>query len=332
VTGCLALLSSVLVAIVSWRLVETPVRHRAVLKTRSVLVGSALAGAVALCLVGVTLRFDGFRWRYTTEFLAIAEVPYGGHGRGAVGSDRVGWKLPVIGDPSAAQTKPRFLLLGDSYAKCMSAVCDDVARECGVKGYDAGLGGTPPLLNTWSGTETRAKSKAFHDFVFEFARQEEVRWLILVAGWDIHAHGMSQLKDGEGGSSFDAFKRGFEATLERAESLGMKVAVVLQPPYQGTGVPARVARNVVRGNSGMIYGISRARHAEYQALAHQFFLTLGDRIKIVDASDYIFAEDGMSIIGRDGIPFYSDGHPSREGTRVFFQAPLRKLFSEIAAQ
>ncbi|HEY3967320.1 MAG TPA: acyltransferase family protein [Planctomycetaceae bacterium] len=329
--GCAALLSTALVAVVSWRFIEIPIRKRTFAKRDSVLVGSALAGMLAVCLFCNALRSDGFRWRYSREFLDIVEVPYAGDGRGAVSTQRNGWELPVIGNKSTESGKPRFVLWGDSYAKCISIQCDEVARDYGVQGYDAGLGGTPPLLHAWTGTENREKAESFNEFVLEFSAQERIKWLILFAGWDIHINGISHLRDGKAGSCFDVFERSFEATIARAESHGMKVAVILQPPYQRESVPPVVARDVLRGSSGAIYGVSQARHAEYRAKSVHFFSTFGDRIKLVDASDDCFGENGMTVIGRDGIPYYSDaGHPSRAGVRVFFDVPLRKLFSEIA--
>ena len=159
-----------------------------------------------------------------------------------------------------------------------------------------------------------------------------MEWLILFAGWDIHADGLSHLRNSKTEDCFEALKQGFEATLSFAASHDIKVAVILQPPYQWEHVPSKVAREVLNGSASVSYGITRARHVEYQAKARNYFLSLGKQIKVVHADEFCFGSNALSIIGRDGTPFYSDaGHPSSEGVRAFFEVPLQKLFTELAA-
>ena len=327
-----ALVLSMFLAILSWRLIETPFRRRAVLGDKRLLVGTALAGIVSICIVSAYIRVDGVRRRYEADFLDIVEVPYAGRNHGAVGDRQIGWSLPVIGDETADDSVPDFVLWGDSFAKCLSSSCADAARRVGVKGYDAGLGGTPPLLGAWTGTENEAKSNSFNKFVANFAESKKVEWLILFAGWDIHADGLSHLRNSKTEDCFEALKQGFEATLSFAASHDIKVAVILQPPYQWEHVPSKVAREVLNGSASVSYGITRARHVEYQAKARNYFLSLGKQIKVVHADEFCFGSNDLSIIGRDGTPFYSDaGHPSSEGVRAFFEVPLQKLFTELAA-
>lgn len=330
--ACAALAVATLLAWISWRFVETPFRTRRILPRSQGLLAVAGGSLAALVMAGTGVAVDGIRGRYSESFLAIVSVPYAGTTFGATGSLEQGWTFPQIGDRAAFDSKrPTFLLWGDSYAKCVSSLCNDIAASHHVWGYDAGRGGTPPLLDAWTGTEG-PEAVAFNDFAISFAERNQIPWLILIAGWDIHASGMSKLTDHQGGAPSTVFQRSFERMLQRAENKGIHVAVVLQIPYQRDNVPSRVAREALAGHSGETYGIDRSEHERFCHKAKEHFHSLGNRITVIDPSDACFARSGLSVIGRNGTPYYSDaGHPSREGVIQFYDAALKQLFAAIVS-
>ncbi|WP_339908597.1 acyltransferase family protein [Symmachiella dynata] len=326
-----ALCSSVVLGFFSWRCVETPIRQKKLFASTYITIGTAVSFLAVICLSGVVIQSSGLRSRFSGEFLAVVEIPYAGHDAGAKGSVDEGWTLPVIGEVDGDASTPKFVLWGDSFSKCLSSLVDEVAAEHGISGYDAGLGGTPPLIGSWTGTENSRKANAFNDFVLKTCNASSVDWIILFAAWDIHANGMSHLRDEKSGNSFEAFKRGFEHTLSEAEKSEITVVVILQHPYQRKNVPSKVARQVLSGRTGNVYGVSRSDHLTYQEKTRGYFASLGDRIVLVDADKYCFdSVNDLSLIGRDHVPYYSDGgHPSREGVRVFFKELISDIFAEI---
>jgi peptidoglycan/LPS O-acetylase OafA/YrhL len=328
--GVAALGLSFACAWLSWRFVETPFRTQAWLKPpKQILVAVAFV-IVAISLIGVCVSIDGASWRFPSSVLKVINIPYAGKSAGVSGSKASGWVIPQIGYQSGTSLHPTFVLWGDSHAKCISVLCDEIARRHRITGFDAGKGGTPPLLGAWPAGES-SEAADFNEFVFDFAIRHKIKWLILVAAWDVHADGMSHLRDQEGVESFAVLKRSFERTLARAEKEKMEVAVLLQSPYQRTDVPSRVARDILNGSDKMSYGVSRAVHEDFQRRSRRYFESLGRRIVLLDAGDAYFDAEGRSIIGARGQPFYSDsGHLSREGVRVFINDVLNRLFSDIA--
>lgn len=328
ISSILALLTTFALSILSWRFIETPIRNKEYFLLPRNVVTATITMLVINVALGIVIQMSGIRSRFSEEFLAIVETPYAGHEYGAKGNISEGWTLPVIGDRRAVG-KPRFTLWGDSYAKCVSGTIHELALKYHIKGLDAGLGGVPPLLDTWTGTENFEKANSFNRYVVEQSRKEGVHWLIMFAAWDIHVDGMSKLRDQYGGSSFDAFKRGFEKTVAEAEKSGIKIAVLMQPPYQAEHVPKQIARMQMGGHDGMFHGVSITEHRVFQERSRQFFESFGNRIVLLNAEASCFdQETGLSIIGKNISPYYSDsGHPSRDGAEVFLRPTLELFFS-----
>jgi peptidoglycan/LPS O-acetylase OafA/YrhL len=323
-----AIAASSLLAVGSWKWVETPFRRGAILGSPRQSLAAAGGAAVAVLVASALVSRDGVPSRYSKEVLQIVQIPYAGRDSGATGTKETGWNLPNLGT-KAQYGHPLFVLWGDSHAKCLGPLCDRLAQEQGIAGIDAGKGGTPPLLGAWSTREPREEATSFNEYVLEEAARKGIRWLILVAAWDLHIVG-SHLRNENGLTGDRCVEQSFFRTLEAAERQGMRVAVLLQPPYQDAAVPPRVARDFVSGKM-VSRGIDIEKHHAYQARSRQFFESLRERVVIVEAGDGWFDQTGKSVTGVDGVPYYSDGnHLSNEGVNHFYSEPLRAFFGMIA--
>ncbi len=323
--GLGALFFSFTIACLSWKFIEVPIRKGHFLTRKANLIGTTTAAMGILIFSGWMIRQDGFKWRFREKVLNVISTPYAGLNHGATGNRKSGWILPKIGEP---QSSPSFLLWGDSFAKCISELCDTVAKKHGHSGFDAGKGGTPPIPGTWTKTEPSLESQEYNEYVLNYAVHHQIKHLILFAAWDLHTRGLSFLRDRYTTEPFEAFKNGFHRLLAKAEAHQIQITVILQPPYQHVDVPTVLGRHIVNGSSNVCYGIHKEDHDTFQLQSRQFFESLKSRIEIINPLETYFAENDRSIIGKADRPFYSDrGHPSVEGAQYFLEDALATLFA-----
>ena len=325
----LAIIAASMFAITSWVIVERPFRKGTRLSRPRT--ASAFAMVVALVVVSFSgiIRLDsGSRYRFSDDYLAIVDMPYAGKDWGADGDVNGGFVLREIGEQSPSNPI-QFILWGDSYSKCLSGLIGDVARRHNVKGLDAGLGGTPPLLGAWTGTENQTKATTLHDEVVKILDANDIQWVILFAAWDIHIDGMSKLRSAGSADSKTAFVNGLGNTVRMLEQKNVRILVVIQPPYQWQDVPSKVARSWMAGNSGKVLGVSEVEHRSYQQKSQELFRSFGDRIELLDVSSECFdLESGHTVLGNGLITFYSDaGHPSKDGVEFFYRDAIEDFFA-----
>lgn len=140
--------SSILLAVLSWKFVEQPARrgYRKLPRPRLF-----VATGVCIALVALTgwTAYDtkGFPWRVPADVQLLAsKSAHQGPGRdcGSVFQDkRTIEDLCVRG---AAAKEPHFVILGDSHANAVSAAIFEAAAEAGKAGYQISDNGYRPVL------------------------------------------------------------------------------------------------------------------------------------------------------------------------------------------
>ena len=325
----LAIVSAFIFSAISWGFIERPFRQGSrISRPRNTFTFAILTATVLLSLSGLALLDSGGRYRFSDSYLAIINTPYAGKDWGATGNVNDGFTLEAIGDRSPS-TAIKFILWGDSYGKCLAGLIDELAKRHYVKGLDAGLGGTPPLLHAWTGTENQAKATTSQQEVISSLSANQIEWVILFAAWDIHINGMSKLRSEDSTESYTAFVNGFENTVRILEQKNVKILLVLQPPYQWQDMPSKVARSFMAGNTSMVFGVDQDRHRSYQQNSLDLFRSFENRIELIDVDSRCFdSASGHSIVGNGPVPFYSDaGHPSKDGIDFFYRAAMEEFFA-----
>jgi peptidoglycan/LPS O-acetylase OafA/YrhL len=256
--------ASFLLALLSWRFVETPIRNRAVFADRRSLflvAGGAMFVFIAAS-VGVLIA-NGLPQRYPRPIQALlaGDKDFEPNRRHCLTPtlERVAdAELCVMGRRHAGN--PDFLVWGDSHADAFLPVIDQVARAHGRYGYMAAWTSCPPLF----GVQVLGKHHLLCDrdaeAVEALLRTRHISTVILIARWAVYSEGRLMrpessadlyLSDGKGNVSLarnrGVFAGAFDATIARLIAAHRQVIVLGPVPEVDYIVPDTLAALRYRG-------------------------------------------------------------------------------------
>jgi peptidoglycan/LPS O-acetylase OafA/YrhL len=238
---------SVVAAILSRALVEQPfLRQRPRLGSRPAIFAAALAGSLALGVIGLTFSTTGgLPGRFSADVRALASDADDYWPR----RKECDFRICRIGADSA---RPRFLLWGDSHAGAIAPVFDRIAMERGLSGRIAFASACAPLL----GFErydllAPGRCKQRNAAVIAYVDTAHIKTVFLHARWAIYAEG--QRNESEAGRpvlltpdhdpshNYEEFATELRSTIERLRSLGVNVIIIASVPEVGLDVPTSMA-------------------------------------------------------------------------------------------
>jgi peptidoglycan/LPS O-acetylase OafA/YrhL len=286
-----------ILSVLSWLIVETPVRKRRVLATRRALFLAA-AASMAIFLAGAEFvrRERGYPSRLGAKALKYAEARNQKSFRSELDLDSVKrGDLPKLG----AQDGPvKCVLWGDSHAMAMASVIDALYREKGYRGYTATHSGTVPLLNfvsrgRWALGED---SVEFAKGVIKFAAEHNAESVILTSHWSLHA-------------SKPGFEDAVNQTIHALKAAGLKVVIVRDVPFQSADVPWQLAKASQLGRDVRSVGVPLELHRKNNQNADRVFARLAASDAIVlDPTPYFVDENGLCRAEYNDEAMYFDVH------------------------
>jgi peptidoglycan/LPS O-acetylase OafA/YrhL len=303
-----------IVAIISWKWVETPIRTRLVLKSDRSFLWSALIVNIAILGAGVALwktgglperyppevRARGGEWLFDSEILtrcantALDKIAAG--------------ELCSFGPQDS--NSPRALVWGDSHTMALLPAYEQLAVAHHLRLYFAVRSTCRPLLDLTSGTTNdpaRAGCAQFNAAVAQAVLRLDPRLLILNAHWvDAEAD----------------FSRGLRATLRTTAARDRSVCVVLDVPTFKYDVPTALGVARQRGISEDFLKLTRAEAlAQYRGpendvrtLARQGVLHFVDPKELLCGGDSCKFESGGNLL------YWDTDHLSWAGAK--FVAPV----------
>ncbi|MBA2293026.1 MAG: acyltransferase [Gemmatimonadales bacterium] len=181
---------STLLAYLSWKLIEVPVRHGAWSSRRLVYAGAGIGSVTLIAIGAVGSLMDGFPARF--ELPASVVASFDSSSPADVCFGKPFWEPDAkwtcaLGD---VNLKPSVLVVGDSHARALFPAFDVALRQVGVGGTFAAASACPPLLDVtvfqnrfpWEG-DCRDRNRA----VWEHARGAQIRLVFLVARWPLYS-------------------------------------------------------------------------------------------------------------------------------------------------
>lgn len=319
----LALLALALaMAVVSWKVVETPFRKGRLLKNRKRIFAFAFVLTAAFCLAGLAIyRTGGFPSRVSPEVRRVdgprrelSRLPNVTLEQARHGD----WVELGIGGPE----RPIGLLLwGDSHAAALIPVFDVLCQERGIRGNAAVHYLTPPTLgpaaeNGADRDETPAA--AFNSAVLEFARGRKIRDVVLAAHWDRYLAA-------DGGSA--KLESGLRSTIQRLREDGSRIWIVMQMPEQRFDVP-RAMGGVLRLERDLDR-IGVPLRAQENAAAEQrriFERLRQPGVEVLDPAPCFVNPYGLCAAVADGEAIYGDkSHLTARGA-LMLKPLLERIF------
>ena len=330
------LLVSFVLASLSLRFVEDPIRRRTLLSSRTsiftfCLVCLALPAAFGLA----AYRSGGFSGRVPRDVLLIANANDLTDEQAACGAGkicRVGVRENV---------EPTFLVWGDSHATALLQVIDETAREQGLGGLTAVKGGCPPVFDATLPRYGRACTER-NNAVRELLDRSEFEAVILVGLWSGYL-GEAPIASGGGVpdnqlSTGEVFARQLRLTVARLAAHGTRVYLVDEPPYPVAFRPARLAfamwrksdspqLNLIEGTVGLSVRDYRDRTRRSRALFEELIADVP--IQVVSQEPFLCVDDFCPAVSEGRSIFRDNTHLNNHGATKLAGA-MRPIFRDIA--
>jgi len=319
----LLLLGSVLIAVVSWRFVETPIRKRRVLKTPMNMLMFSCVATVVLGLAGIgTYAMQGLPSRISAEALAYANGAEDFVYRPQLGLKEVLNEDFIELGPSDKQSPIDLLVWGDSHAVAVLPGLELLCNDYCVRGLAVQHSATAPLV----GYEDRnpdalqESNIAFKEAVVAFIRQKRVKHVILAACWSYHV---------KSDNGTERLHGSLLATVSALREAGAKVWILREVPIPRFNVPEVLAQAALRGRRPQEVGFPLERHRMASDKQDPIFAGVAAKfpgVHVLDPTDLFVDDKGWCHVSQNGSSLYIDnmGHLSVAGAKM-----LRPLFEPI---
>ncbi|MFB1489924.1 MULTISPECIES: acyltransferase family protein [unclassified Thiocapsa] len=314
----------VVCAVLSWQVIERPVRERRVLKTqRSVFVfalfcmaATLVAGLVINLERGIESRFDGMQLRIVqgmTDRIGGARNPCMALSPAQIADGA----FCVLGD-TASRFAPDALVWGDSHAEALAPGIGEVAARAGRAVFFAGAQGCPIGSHlrdvSWLERDCAAFDRAMLD---SLRRRPEISQVILVSRWvplrvpEPAGEGSSAGVNGLGAAD------SLGEVVRALTAAGKRVWLVGPVPDVGTLVP----RALYLQSLGFARDVeTRPSEASFYDAQERTLAVLGELARQPGVSLVLpherFCSDGWCEVIRDGYPLYfDDNHLTTVGAK-----------------
>ena len=318
------LLTSFFLAVLSWRFVETPFRSSEFwtrLSGRSILTGAVFSTALILMVAVWTVRAGGFPERIPPNVLAIIEDSSRPDDLKSMDRDASACEadaLPLIGKLNPQQPIA-FVLWGDSHARAVAKLCDEMAQEVGIQGAVATKSGTAPLLVARH-PQGSQEAMEWNDAVFRYLLRHKVPNVLIVGRWTTVAKVDSA-----------KFSKALGNTARLLADQGMQAWFLMQIPEQPEN-PQRGLALAAWSGSRIPEGISREQFETHHRQAIRAFTVITPK-ELIDPIPYCFDVNGRSRLGSSNHSYYrDDDHLSDFGARELLQPVLQPLFTRFAGE
>lgn len=311
----------VVLAWLSWRLVERPFREKRLFAGRKpVLVGAAL------CMLVVAMAGQAVRW--------ADGVPQRLNGQASQYAQARDWQRgqvdcllqPDSPDLSAmcrfgthAAVPPLQLVWGDSHAAALMPAFKEDADRYGIPVWLTSLSGCVPV----SGFESRPQCQTFNRQTLTLIEQQKVRDVVLAARWSLYLYGEEDgdqehmtYRNESRAAAEQHLADNLRATVAQLRTAGANVWLFKEVPLQRQGTIARLSSLAMVGRSAQEVGRPIADHRQRQHFIDALFADLAasdPHVRVLDPAP-LLCTDGLCRAAMGGYSQYKDeNHLSDQG-------------------
>lgn len=340
------LTATLLLALISYRLLEMPIRAAALLPARRRVFGVAAGCLLSLGLAGIIgVNAHGFPSRLSGAALRYAE--------GA--SDRWPWNqcMPPVQSLSrdtvcrvgiVKDAAPSFLVWGDSHAAALAPAVDARAKTLGLTGWLIGYSRCPALFGAAPMQHVAGDHACVEiaEKTYALIRDNHIQHVLLVSRWDSYASGwerggtettqdltIAYTVDGKRLKGAPAFRSAVDDTLIRLRQVLDDVWVLKQVPPQLIDVPSGLAKAVYFDRDATAL---RRPYAEVEArrrTADEVFDALAPALgaSVIDPAELFCPNMTPCLIAEAGRSLYADGNHLSVFGALWSQRMLDPFFS-----
>jgi peptidoglycan/LPS O-acetylase OafA/YrhL len=307
------------VAVISWLIIENPIRRRVVFSSARTFVLAALAGSVLVSAMGAWFWLGkGLPWRFGRDIQVLAHLddqPREAEQCMSLPLTRVAaGELCRIGPEHTGVRKA--VLWGDSHALVLLPAFEWLAQSNDVQIYFAGRTSCKPLLgaaDSVGGTTKQEDCAAFNNAMAAAVQRIHPEVTILTAFWNIESARVAE--DPSALTLTREPEWNWNTTIGPLRAVGSAVCVVLDVPYLPYGMPYALAMARRRGLDTSFIYVNRsdvvARYTGVEASVRA--LESVNALRVVDPKDAL-CPGVRCEIEWDGRSLYRDSnHLSRVG-------------------
>lgn len=324
-----AIAASLVLAVLSWRFVETPFRSPARVSRRTIFLAAAASGGAMLALSAGLWVSRGLPQRLDATSRAIAEARYDRNPRRDECMEQRPGHFCRIGKEGAA---PDFLFWGDSHADSLQPGVELAAQQAGTAGYIAARRSCAPLIGIVQ--DEPGCTDSTQGTVDWLAEHPEIRTVILIARWPYWRSG-SYYRDEPGPphairaatatqAEMDRtalFDSAVRATIEALTRMGRRVVVLGDTPEIGWDVPTRLFAAHRFGTAAPAPPTATDAEAR-QASAAQSFRATGVRyLSLLPA----FCAGTCRVMDGNAPLYVDDDHLSAAGARAVIAPVIQPI-------
>jgi len=314
-------LLTLVLAWLSWRLVELPFREKRLFAGRKSVLYAGLATLLIIGMAGQWVRTsDGVPARVSGQALQYAQARDWQRGQMGCLLQRDSQDMSKVcrfgGDD---QTPPVQLVWGDSHAAALKPAIEADAERYGIPVWLASLSGCLPIL----GHETRQQCQDFNQATLQSIREHNIHDVVLAARWSLYLYGEEDgdmqhvlYRDDSRSVAEQAFARDLSAMVHRLWETGVRVWIFKEVPLQRQGTVARLSSLAMLGRSAERLGRPLAEHLARQKFLNALFTQLSQQdpqVRTLDPAP-LMCPDGICRAEFDGYSQYMDeNHLSDKG-------------------
>ena len=316
-TGCLA--AAFILAVLSWKFIETPVRRKIIFPTTRQAYLAAFSGLALFGLTGLVMNFtNGLPSR-----LDPAVVQY------AAGVEDTNPHRKECDKPKAARfekntlcqtnpdsgEKPSFILWGDSFADAMAPAFYDLSEKYGKNGFVITAHGCMPSIDGEKRSEHEFDCKGHNAHVLELIEKNDIRNIFMISNW---TENISRNKNAD----FKLIQTLIYNSIETLRQQGRHVYVMLDVPYAPFDPSRYLAFRKLYNREYLPSDFSSESYfAERERKLRPLIAQLDKKaVTIIDPAPMV-CDNGRCIIEKDGISlYYNEGHFSKQG--ALYMSPL----------
>lgn len=315
----------------SWRYIERPCRNKGAVATRSfilsiIAIWSVIAGAGLILTVK-----DGFPQRLGYPPGLISSFARDDSEGRCIDNPQAhvkdnDWHC-VLGDRQRKSID--FILAGDSHAYSALPAFRDFAGRRGMKGIAATDSGCPPLLGIepLRGDQGETNCKALNDRIYNFAKENGVKTIVLSARWDYYHTGSQLIKDSAAVKTPRAsedrlalMEMALRRTIDSYRAIGTRVILVGQVPTQSYEA-GEIYKHLYLFSSDRPEDIKRhsivrgIHDASTRPVRNLFERLRAPDVTVIDPAAIYCDEKACPVGTADMSFYYDDDHLSVAGTR-----------------
>lgn len=314
-----------ILAILTWRYIETPFRQHNYFKSMSTS-AFGLISVIAVAIFSLIIALEsGFPSRFSREAIEYANSSQDRLGIYELSSSEVRDNALIrigVSNPLAPIT---LLLWGDSHAMAAAPAFDLYLKMNRMAGYQATASATAPILEGyWRNQYTNQDEVLeFNDAVYDYVKESHIPNVILVAYWEYYTDdiGTKLLSDG------------LISTVKKLVDAGVQPWIMLQVPHPNFDVPKGLAMaSIFEVDLEPMLGVSEVWNGVYGE--GDLFL---DRIEaagghVLDIRRCFFSSEKSKIlVEKNGKSLFADiHHLSATGAKSVLFPCLQREFDMAA--